>query len=809
MEETTTKKPKIEAIYPLSTLQHGLLFHHLMDGEDQGFLIVKCTIEGNLDINKLQEAWKLATARHEVMRTSVHWKKLEKPMLVVRPEKKLQWTFLDWREQSESQQDASFTKYKNKLKISGAALEDNPLSKISIIQKTNTSYSFLWECHHILLDGWSSTIILKDAFLFYENLLSGTLPELSDLPSHKTYINWLKNNSLENASNFWSKTFTGFKEAPLFQQQNTQIANESPVGNSYIFDKQTSEDLKNLSRSYRATLNTLFQGIWSLALAKCFDKSDIVFGNTVSGRSIPFPNINLMAGMFANVLPVRSKLESSNTFQSTLQIIQSQQQEARNYEHSKIDQITNWAGISEDKPLFDSLFVFENFPWEDITSGGVKVKDFESGITTTYPITAIFKIEECVQYELLAKTTAFSKSVIDWFLEIVPNICTILLENKEITIGAILNKLPVVPDEFSQKQILQDLQIKEKFNQKESNYVAPRSQVELTLVEIWEQLFGNNYISITDSFFHLGGKSLLSVKMFALIQEKLGVKLPPTTLLESPTIQELAEIINAKDAKDIVTWKYLVPIKVKGEKAPLFCIHAGGGHVFFYKGLADAIDTERPVYALQPMGIFGEDDKHQSIQEMARDYADEICLVSPRGILNIVVYCFSTAVGLEMASYLKSKGRDTHLIVADTIAEHRLLLDKERLQIRVSAFLKRFFSNPFKALNEMIGFRIMFYLKPIKIKLFGNEAEKNTEKMRLHLVNLFNAYKWNSKADKVSLVLTEKGDERYNQEIQRSWQPIVNGTMQVEICKGNHKTFFESPDVLETAKAIDLVIVEN
>jgi len=175
---------------------------------------------------------------------------------------------------------------------------------------------------------------------------------------------------------------------------------------------------------------------------------------------------------------------------------------------------------------------------------------------------------------------------------------------------------------------------------------------------------------------------------------------------------------------------------------------------------------------------------------MARDYADEIRILQPNGTLNIVVYCFSTAVGLEMAAYLKTVGRKTHLI-------------------RTSAFLKRFLSNPFKALNEMIGYRILFYIKPIRVQLFGNDAEKNTEHMRQHLVNLFNAYNWNKKNDLISLILTEKGDERYNQEIIRSWKPIVDGEIKVAITKGKHSTFFEAPDVTHTAKAIDKVIIED
>lgn len=807
--ETTIKKPKIDAIYPLTAIQQGLLFHHLTEGEDQGFLTVQCVIDGNLDIDVFKQAWKTVTKRHEVMRTSVHWKKVERPVLLVRPEKEIQWSFLDWRDQSLEEQEVLLEAYKKERKDLGVTFEENPLSRISVIQKAADSYYLVWECHHLLLDGWSSTIILKDAFAYYGSISSGASPQLPAIPNYKSYRNWLKTNSSDSAANFWETTFDNFTKASLFQQSTAQSLGKTPAAYTNKFTVQTSNDLKNLAKYYKVTLNTLFQGIWSLALAKCFNTKDVTFGTTVSGRSIPFPNIERMAGMFANVLPVRTLFDVSHSFQSCLQELQSQQQEARNYEYCKINDIVSWANVPEDQPLFDNLFVFENFPWEDISSGDLTVSGFESGITTTYPLTVIFKIEDCIHYDILVNTDVIPSSVIEWFLNVIPTIAVTLLLNKDTSVNDALQQIQIIPSALSRKRILDDLQVQEDFEKKETTYVAPRNKVELTLVEIWEQLFGMNYISITDSFFHLGGKSLLSVKMFVLIEEKLGIKLSPTTLLESPTIQELAEVINTKGDTDTVAWKYLVPIKTKGEKAPLFCIHAGGGHVFFYKSLADAVDAQRPVYALQPVGIFGEDNKHQSIEDMARDYADEISLVQPEGTLNIVVYCFSTAVGLEMVAHLKSKGRNAHLIVADTIAEHRLLFNKERLVIRTTAFLKRFFLNPFKALYAMIGFRVMFYLKPLRVKLFGNEAEKNTEKMRLHLVDLFTAYQWNTNIDNVSLVLTEKGDDHYNNEIVRSWKPLVLGEIDVKTTKGQHATFFEDPDVLYTAQAMDEVIVEN
>lgn len=808
MEEKIIKKPKIEAIYPLTSMQQGLLFHHLTAQKDEGFLIVECTITGNLDKNLLKEAWKKATLRHEVMRTSVHWKNVEQPVLLVRPEKNIDWTFLNWTDKNPHDQNLHVLDYKNTRSSDKVALEKNPLSKITVIQKSTQDYTFLWECHHLLLDGWSSTIILKDAFSFYKGLVFKTEPQLPLIPTYKAYRNYLKNSISNNANVYWKKTFSNFTKAPLFNKNSSTSSQKNLQSFNNQFSAQTSIDIKNLAKHYKVTLNTLFQGIWSLMLSKCFNSDTVLFGVTVSGRSIPFPNIELMTGMFTNVLPVHNTLDSAKHFQNSLQLLQSQQQEARNYEHNKIDEIVKWANLPDNTQLFDNLYVFENIPWETIDSGNIKVEGFKGGITSTYPITVVFTIEESISYELLVDTNIIPTPLVNWIASSLKSVVSFLLSANNATIGNILEHLSSAPNNLLYKQNQKNKHQQDTFKTKDTTYTAPKNETQLKLIEIWEELFCTNCISITDNFFHLGGKSLLSVKMFTIIEEKLGVKLPPTILLESPTIEGISKIITSKSNTTITHWKYLVPIKSIGKKVPLFCIHAGGGHVFFYKSLADALDSERPVYALQPVGIFGEDNKHANIENMAKDYADEISNLQPEGTLNILVYCFSTAVGLEMASYLKTLGRNTHLIVADTIAEHRLLLNKERLSIRTSAFLKRFFSNPFKALNEMIGYRIFFYLKPIGIHFFGTDAEKNTEQMRQHLVSIFNNYTWNKKTNKVSLVLTEKGDERYNQEIIRSWTPIVTGPITVETTQGKHSTFFENPDVNYAAQAIDKVMIE-
>lgn len=808
---STEKKSKIEAIYPLTAMQQGLLFHHLMEGEDQGVLQVQCVLEGSLDVNNFKTAWKETVKQHEFLRGSVHWKKIQKPILLIRPTKEIDWTVQDWSadngENSSLDFEARLKAYKEKAKHKGIEIEKNPLLGLSVIKKNKNVHYLIWKCHHILLDGWSSSIIINDVFKIYNRLCLGLDIENVKLPSYKSYLNWKKQIDPKPAIDFWKSTFNGFDKPSLFQN-NTKTSEKSiyKVFENHLSEKR-SLDLKNLARYYKITINTLFQGVWSLLLYNYFNNTDVSFGTTVSGRSGDFDGIDSVTGMFANILPVRSCSKNDDTVNSLLNTLQTQQQKARNYEHFAGEKINSWINNNEKSELFNSLFVFENFPWKEIKSGKITVTSFEGGITSTYPLNFIVKITETISYDLSVDTKIISEDTLFLLSQSLEKIISLLIDKKDVTINQITSAIGptniALPNNLNNKQV----------TNKETVYVAPRNTIELKLTKIWESLFDLNYIGINDDFFELGGKSLLAVRLFNQIERDLKIKLPPTILLEHKSIGALADVIvnsaNNSDQKQ-TSWNYIVPLKVKGTKNPLFCIHAGGGHVFFYKHLADSIGEEYPLYALQPVGIFGKQPTHHSIEAMSKDYADEIIQIQPKGTINVMVYCFSTGVGVEISSYLKNKGRQVNLIVADTIAEHRLLLDKSRLSIRVTAFFKRFISNPLKAVNEMVGYRIFFYLKPIWIKLLGSLEEQNTEKMRLHLVRLFNKYEWKTSVDQISLVLTKKIDSRYNKAILKSWEKISDGTKTISYneIEAKHATMFDKSDVEKTAIAIKKSIIE-
>lgn len=785
-------KSKIEAIYPLSTMQTGLLFHHLTEKEDRGFLNVQCIIDGNLDIDLLKKSWDLAIKRHPVLRTSVHWNKVKKPVQVILSGASMNWTILDWSNSTTSKQLKDLSEFKINNKKNGVKFHKNPLSEVSLIKTKPDSFYFIWSCHHLLLDGWSSSIILKDVFTFYDALFTGKDPKLENIPTYKSYLNWQKKIDVNDAKTFWRENFKDCNKSFLFNENQHKI--EALLHNHIDLSIENTLKAEQLAKYYQTTLNTLFQGIWSIIIAKYTNRYDVVFGNTVSGRSGDFPSIELISGMFTNVIPLRTilNIDDNLSIKEWLKNIQSQQLEARKYEHITIDEITEWIG-STSNSLFDSLFIFENYPWNDIDLGDIKVHSSESGITTTYPLTITIKTGKLINIDILSEVSLFSTETNEWILNRFEEIINILHENKVISIQYLLKNITPIDSHINVQKSIASKQT--------HAIVAPKNKTEIELLKIWQILLNKNAISSDDNFFEIGGKSLIAVRLFSMIEKRLNIQLSPTTILEHSTISSLAKLINNESSLIVKNWNNLVPLRSTGNKNPIFCVHAGGGHVFFYNLLVKYLDENRPVFAIQPSGLFGKLPRHNSIEEMAIDYVNEILKAYPEGPYNLLVYCHSTAVGFEMSNLLNKMGHKANLIVTDTMAEQENMTNT-RIKMRVLGFLKRLTKKPVDVIGTMFSYRYKKLIKPFFINIFGSTEEKNTSNTTVHLINVYNNYKWKSYNLDITLVLTEKVNKLFNEEITSSWNKITN---HVNIIKteGDHRTLFDDPDVKFFAKTLD------
>jgi len=223
------------------------------------------------------------------------------------------------------------------------------------------------------------------------------------------------------------------------------------------------------------------------------------------------------------------------------------------------------------------------------------------------------------------------------------------------------------------------------------DYVAPRTDIEKLVAEVWQEVMGIPQISIFDNFFTIGGRSLVAVQIMARIEKLTGKRLPLATLFEHSTIEKLAIRLNV-DAKSI-TWESLVPIKPTGTKMPLYIVHGAGLNVLLFNALAMNMDDDQPVYGLQARGLNGIDEPLDVMEDIAANYIAEIINQNPEGPYALAGYSLGGTIAYEMARQMIAMGKDVKLLaVFDTYAKQTDKFDPfvKKIFNRVALFIMQF-----------------------------------------------------------------------------------------------------------------------
>jgi thioesterase domain-containing protein/acyl carrier protein len=189
---------------------------------------------------------------------------------------------------------------------------------------------------------------------------------------------------------------------------------------------------------------------------------------------------------------------------------------------------------------------------------------------------------------------------------------------------------------------------------------APRNSIEFHLVQIWSQALGVSRLGIRDNFFDLGGHSLLSVRLMALIHQQFGVELPLSSLLVNATIESQAELLAGHVPSAVRS--IIVPLRPQGGETPFFCVHALGGTLFSYLPLARHLNGGSPFYGIQSPALAGLP-MLPSVEEMAAAYIQELLRVQPEGDYRLGGWSFGGVVAFEMARQLAARGQEVAALI--------------------------------------------------------------------------------------------------------------------------------------------------
>jgi amino acid adenylation domain-containing protein len=414
----------IQAIYPLSPLQEGMLFHTVID-PGSGVYVEQSAymLGGELDPEYFRAAWQAVINRHAVLRTAFVWRGLERMAQVVFRDIETPLRFEDWRSLNDKQQAEKLRQYMEEDRRQGFDIAKAPLLRLLLVRLGNQSYQIVISYHHALLDGWSYMMVLKEMARTYEALARGTQVQLPEPRQYRDFIRWLDKQDSAKAEAFWRERLRGMTEATLLPfDLGIGSAGTVSIGDDEIgltFSRDLTASLMDFAKRQHLSLNTLVQGAWALVLSRSSGEDDVVFGATVAGRPAELEGVEYMVGLFINTIPIRVRVEAASSVLDWLRHVQSERMADYEFQHTRLVDIQKWTTPTNGQVLFDSLLVFENYPvdlFERRHGEERGTLDIEKGVTrelVSYPLCLVVCPGDRLRIQIAYSSARFSRESIE------------------------------------------------------------------------------------------------------------------------------------------------------------------------------------------------------------------------------------------------------------------------------------------------------------------------------------------------------------------------------------------------------------
>jgi amino acid adenylation domain-containing protein/non-ribosomal peptide synthase protein (TIGR01720 family) len=418
---------QIEDIYALSPLQTGFLFHALRSPHSQMYTVqMSFKLEAQLDVSMFRAAWQKVVERHGTLRTSFEWEKLNHPVQLVHRDVDVPWEYHDWLADTAELQAAKLAQYLASDRARGFRLASPPLMRLCLVRLDESIYQFIWTTHHLLMDGWSGPIVIRELGEIYDALTRGHEVHLPPAQRYSDYIAWLEQQDLPRAKSYWRDLLRGFKEPTRLCAQLESSGQTDAVE----FHRRTrtvaagaTADLQAFAQRHRLTLNTLVQAAWAIVISRLSGKEDVLFGVIVSGRTEELAEIEAMVGVFINTLPLRVQFDPNETLLAGLQKLQAHFSEMRQYEYTPLVEIQGSSDVPGGVPLFESFLNFLNYPTAKVNADSaalpeVRILGADNFERANYPITVDISVAGELALEITADSQRLDARAVDRMLDV-------------------------------------------------------------------------------------------------------------------------------------------------------------------------------------------------------------------------------------------------------------------------------------------------------------------------------------------------------------------------------------------------------
>ncbi|MEU5264300.1 amino acid adenylation domain-containing protein [Amycolatopsis sp. NPDC021455] len=411
--EVEAAVPDLLDIWPLSPLQEGLLFHAADErGPDVYASMRTLAIDGPLDVARLRASWQVLLDRHPALRASFHQLGSGAAVQAIGREVTLPWLETDLSGLPEDEALAEFDRIAARMHADRFDLTRAPLLRLHLVRLGERRHRLAMTSHHIAADGWSLPLFIVDVLAAYE--AGGDGRALPAATSYRDYLAWLARQDKAAAREAWRTELAGLDEATHVVPPETITAPIEPERVQFGLAEGPSRALVEFTRRHGVTVNTLFQGIWALLLARLTGRGDVVFGATVAGRPPEIPGVESAVGLFMNMLPVRARLNGAEPFVDMLRDLQERQVAMMAHQHIGLAELNQLVGPGA---AFDTIVVFENPPLplrpSDDPGALVMRPAAVPNDTGHYPLSMRVSAADGVRGECIYRPDAFGRSRVE------------------------------------------------------------------------------------------------------------------------------------------------------------------------------------------------------------------------------------------------------------------------------------------------------------------------------------------------------------------------------------------------------------
>lgn len=356
----------VAAIHPLLPLQQGMLFHDLLTPGDQPyFRQVSFRIESEadgFDPALCREVWRDLIARHEALRSVFDFENTARLLQLVLKQGVTAFDTEDLSDLDAGAQTARIDSFRAEDRGRGFDPRGGPLTRIRLFELGRGRFEMVWSHAHIILDGWSGSLLLAEFAELYAAKRAGRPPDLLPAPPLSPYLDHIAARDEAASRRYWAELLAGYEHLAGLPRLGLGRSGALYHAAQHVvtLTPERHQGLERLAARAGVTLNTMLVALWGILLGRYADSDDVVFGSVVSGRTLDLDGIERMVGAFINTIPVRVTINEGDRIADLLGRVQAQAFDSLSHDHLPLAEIQARSDLPSG--LLDHLLVFENYP---------------------------------------------------------------------------------------------------------------------------------------------------------------------------------------------------------------------------------------------------------------------------------------------------------------------------------------------------------------------------------------------------------------------------------------------------------------